>query len=287
MEIASDDGTLKIVVPKGTTALDDKGAPLTSLEFAIDDIPLVPTEADIIGPVYNLEPNGATFDPPITLIWGYNPADVPSGMSEADLALAYYDEDSNEWVKLSSEVNSATDIITASVDHFTDFAVIAAPPPPPPPPSPTTAVPAAFTTSSLSISPLEINTGESVSISVLVTNTGKEQSSYTVTLKINEALEETKEATLAGGASETVTFTTFQDEVDTYSVDVNGLPGSFVVKEALTPALPVEPEPEPAPPPSTFLSRINWLIYGPAIAVVIFLAIVLIVRRRRQIPFDW
>ena len=287
MEFASDDGTLKIVVPKGTTALDDKGAPLTSLKFAIDDIPLVPTEADIIGPVYNLEPDGATFDPPITLIWGYNPADVPSGIAEEDLILAYYDEDSNEWVKLSSEVNLANNVITASVDHFTDFAVIAAASPPttPPPPSPTTAVPAAFTTSSLSISPLEINTGESVSISVLVTNTGEEQSSYTVTLKINEAIEETKEATLAGGASETVTFTTSQDEVDTYSVDVNGLPGSFVVKEALTPALPVEPE--PAPPPSTFLSGINWLIYGPAIAVVIFLAIVLIVRRRRQIPFDW
>ena len=287
MEFASDDGTLKIVVPKGTTALDDKGAPLTSLKFAIDDIPLVPTEADIIGPVYNLEPDGATFDPPITLIWGYNPADVPSGIAEEDLILAYYDEDSNEWVKLSSEVNSATDIITASVDHFTDFAVIAAPPSPPPPPSPTEAVPAAFTTSSLSISPLEINTGESVSISVLVTNTGEEQRSYTVTLKINGAIEETKEGTLARGIGETVIFTISQDEPDTYSVDINGLPGSFVVKEALTPALPAEPESEATPQSSTFWSRINWFIYGPITAVVVFLAVVLIVRQRRQDPFDW
>jgi len=120
-----------------------------------------------------------------------------------------------------------------------------------------------------------VDIGETVTISVLVANTGEEEGSYTVTLKVNGVVEETREITLAGGASETATFTTAEDEAGTYSVAVDGLTGSFTVREVVV-APPVVPP--PAPPPG-----INWTIWRPVIiGVAVFLAIFLPIRLRRR-----
>jgi len=43
----------------------------------------------------------------------------------------------------------------------------------------------------------------------------------------------TESVTLAGGASEKVTFTTSKAIAGTYTVDLNGLPGTFIVKAGL------------------------------------------------------
>jgi len=144
---------------------------------------------------------------------------------------------------------------------------------------------AAFTTSNLSVSPSEVNVGESVTISVLVTNTGDLAGSYEVTLKIDDVVVASEGVTLAAGGSETVTFTAAKDVADSYSVNVNGLTGSFTVIEEVAPAppAPVAPAPPappaPAPPPP---SAINWAIVGPIIAVAVFLAIFLPLRQRRR-----
>ncbi|GAH79091.1 unnamed protein product, partial [marine sediment metagenome] len=121
---------------------------------------------------------------------------------------------------------------------------------------------AIFTTSDLSISPAEVKIGEAVTITVSVTNTGTAAGSYKVTLKINQAVEATKEVTLDAGASKEVTFTTSKD-AGSYSVDVNGLEGSFTVKEKVAPA-PPPPTPPPAPPEVE--QPINWPLVGGLIA---------------------
>ncbi len=124
--------------------------------------------------------------------------------------------------------------------------------------------PAAFATSNLAISLAEVDVGDSVTISVRVANTGDLEGTYELTLKIDGVEVETKEVTLAGGASQTVTFTTSKDVTGTYSVSVNGLTGTFTVK---------------APPPKAF----NWwLVIGPVIGVlVIGIVVWWIIRRRR------
>ena len=270
-EFTSEDEMLKIIIPEETTALDGDGDPLTDIEFIVNETPPLPQEDDIVGLAYNLEPSGATFATPVTLTWYYEPSDVPSGVAEEDLVIAYYDEVLGKWVELESELDWANIAITALVDHLTTFAILAPAAPP---------TPAAFASSSLSISPSEVNIGKSVSISVLLTNEGEEKGSYLVTLKINGVEEETKERTLAGGASETVVFNTSRNEVGTYSVDVNGLSGSFTVKEAALPA-------PPPPIASTPSSGINWAVVAPIIGAV-FLAIFLPIRlRRRRGPLDW
>jgi len=115
-----------------------------------------------------------------------------------------------------------------------------------PPPAP----PAAFAVRALTISPAEVDIGESVTVSILVTNTGDLAGSYEVTLKIDEAVVATKGVTLDGGASQSVTFTISKDVVATYTISIDGLTGTFVVK----------------PPPAVPL---NWWLIGGIIAVVI------------------
>ncbi len=261
----SEDGMLTITILEGTIALDKDGNPLSSLTANVDPSP-PPPPSHIIGLAYDFGSDGASFDPPITLAWSYDPDALPEDVVEEDLVVECYPKEIGEWEECISSVDTITHTITVSVDHFTTFAIIAPTPADAPIPP---ALPAAFTSSSLSISPVEVDIGEAVSISTLVTNTGEEAGSYTITLKIDGVVEETKEIALAGGTSKTVTFTTAKDKAGTYSVDVDGLMGSFMVKAA--------PPPPPTPPPG-----VNWAILGPIIGVAVFLAIFLPVRIRRR-----
>jgi hypothetical protein len=141
---------------------------------------------------------------------------------------------------------------------------------------------AVFAASELSISPSEVYTGETVTISVLINNTGDGAGSYTVTLKINGVVEATKDITLNAGASQEVTFSTVKDVAGSYSVEVNGLSGSFIVKEK--PALPTTPPPSaPVPTPTPPVAPgINWHLLWSIIGgvVIVGLIIFLVVRRR-------
>lgn len=83
--------------------------------------------------------------------------------------------------------------------------------------------PAQFEVSNLSINSTEVEAGKTVSISTTVTNTGDLQDTYTVTLKIDGAVESTRNVTLAGGASQTVSFTVTKDIPRTYAIEVDGI----------------------------------------------------------------
>ena len=141
--------------------------------------------------------------------------------------------------------------------------------------------PATFDVRLLDITPAEVNIGETVTISVVVYNTGDASGSYVVTLKVDNVAVDTKEVTLAGGAGQKVTFTTSQDVAKTYSVDVYGLSGSFVVKAPAPPAPPPPVPPPPVSPPPT--APINWWLIGGIIAGVMAVTIVVwltVIRQR-------
>ena len=95
-----------------------------------------------------------------------------------------------------------------------------------------------------------------MNISVIVSNTGEQTGKYSVVLKINNAVEETKEVTLAAGANQKVTFTVTGKAAGTYAVDVSGLTGSFTVTE------------EAVVPP---VHKTNWLLI---ILIVVALAVI-------------
>ena len=146
IEATSEDGMLTITIPKGTCALDKDGKRLKRLEAAVDESPPDPPEdANIIGLAYDFGPDGATFDPPITFTWRYDPDALPEGVAEEDLVIAYYDEDAGEWIECPCTCDLEAHCITASVSHFTCFAItgfITPPPAPAPPPVPAPVPPA-------------------------------------------------------------------------------------------------------------------------------------------------
>ncbi len=227
IEATSEAGDLTIVIEEGTLALDEDGEPLGSLEIDVDPSPPDPPEgAHIIGLAYDFGPDGATFDPPITMTYTLDLDDLPEGVAPEDLVIAYWDGD--EWVELDSDVDVENNTITieVDVDHFTTFAVIGAVPPPP----------AAFTVSSLSISPATVNIGETVAISLVVTNTGGKSGSYIVTLDINGVKEADKTVTVDAGDSQEVSFNVTKEDAGIYSVAVAELTGSFTVGAPSAPA---------------------------------------------------
>jgi hypothetical protein len=129
IERTSSDGKMTIIIAEGTIALDKDGNPLRTLTVdAVPDPPPPPEGVHIIGLAYHFGPPGATCNPHITVTWQYNPVDIPEGMAEENLIVAYYDEEMGRWVEVPAVIDVATNTITAQVAYFTTFAIIAAPP---------------------------------------------------------------------------------------------------------------------------------------------------------------
>jgi hypothetical protein len=215
---------------KNTIALTEKGLPMRRIIMrAMEEPPEPPADSRIIGLAYDFTPDGVTFNPPGTLTFTYDPARIPDGATADSLVIALWDEETGKWVNLFSTVDPETNTITAEISGFTVFSVIAY------------TRPAAFTASDLAISPTEVNAGGTVTISAVVTNTGDLAGDYQVNLKINDEVVATTVITLDGGASQKVIFTSIKDELGAYTVNIDGLTGTFVVKAP--PAVPVPPKP--------------------------------------------
>jgi len=91
--------------------------------------------------------------------------------------------------------------------------------------------PEAFIVSDLAISPAETDPGKKITISANVTNPNSVEMSYRVNLKINGKIVESRLITLAGLASDKVTFETAQTLPGNYEVGVEELTGSFTVAQ--------------------------------------------------------
>jgi hypothetical protein len=63
------------------------------------------------------------FQRPYTITVGYTPSDLAAGVSEASLKLAFWDTASNHWVSVPMSVDTVNHSVTASLDHFTEFAL--------------------------------------------------------------------------------------------------------------------------------------------------------------------
>jgi hypothetical protein len=222
----SEDGKAQLTIKSGVTGKTRDGRTLSQISMLrMSNPPAPPPDTSFIGLVYDIGPDGATFNPPITLTITYDPALIPTGLDQNKLGVAFWDSTTSKWVMLEgATVNTATHTISVPVSHFTPFAIIAQ------------VRSASFAVSNLSITPTEVNAGEPVTITVRVSNSGDLAGSYKITLKINNATVATRDVSLAGGASEFQSFTTTQDIVDTYNVDINGMTGKFTVKKQPVPA---------------------------------------------------
>ncbi len=138
----SADGRVELTISKDTIGLTKEGEPLSEISIAEVTQPLAPPKgSSIIGLVYDLGPDGTTFEPAITLTMSYDPEDIPPGVNEENLVSAFRDAEAGEWVALDScIVDPESNTITVSISHFTAFTILAfnspAPPAPPALPAP-------------------------------------------------------------------------------------------------------------------------------------------------------
>ncbi|MFC1931565.1 helix-turn-helix domain-containing protein [Chloroflexota bacterium] len=261
----SEDGNLAMSISKGTTGTIG-GEPLEELSITWEpDPPEPPKDTDIVIN-YNLGPDGATFDPAITLTFHYDENRLPEAAEEEALTVAWYDT-SRGWVYFDAEdiiIDPDTNTITVKVDHFTNFAVMAM------------TSPAEFTVSNLMISPAQADIAQSVTVSADIANSGDLSGSYEVILKVNNEVESTQKLKMAGRTTEKVTFTVIKGAAGSYTVDINGQTGTFTVKSMAAPVTippaqpsiivqaPEAPAPAPAPAPPaptpTPVQPTNWLV---------------------------
>lgn len=226
----SEDGKAELFIPEDTIGKNRLGSLLSSITMFVmpeSDSPSPPNLFKIIGVVYDIGPNGATFNPPITLSISYDASLIPEGVAEKNLVVGRWSKAMGRWEELKSAVDSENDTVVVDVDHFTAFATLAY------------VQPAGFALSNLSIAPAEVGFGEEVTISVTVTNTGGLSGSYQVSLKIDDVVAQTKEVTLEGGDSGTLSFSLTADSAGEHTVNVGDSQGTFRVKEA--PAAPRAP----------------------------------------------
>ena len=89
---------------------------------------------------------------------------------------------------------------------------------------------AQFEVTFLDISPSEVTIGEPVKITSDVRNVGTSAGVYTMTLTVAGVEVETRNVTLAPGASETITFSLVKNEAGTYKVAIGERSASLTVK---------------------------------------------------------
>jgi uncharacterized repeat protein (TIGR01451 family) len=198
----------------------------------LEDIPDLPDNTTALL-AFNVTPAGAAFNRDIFLTLGID--ELPE--NALNVTMAYYDDVEGAWILLDSEAGGPSGVaeltLSAPINHFSIFGVLAQLEPTPPPAA------ANFVGSGLSIEPsVEKNifvtrTGETVTISAMVTNDGGQEGTYTVALKLNGETVDTETVTLGAGQSKQVSFTVSDLDYGQYEVEVAGLDGEFTAARTI------------------------------------------------------
>jgi hypothetical protein len=125
---------LILSAPAGATLLTAQGTYLTTITLASPGTspPAAPAGKVIIA-TYQFGPDGATFNPALTLTVPYTPGSLPGGVKETDLVIARWN--GTAWTILTTTVDAQAKTVSAPVTGFSYFALLA------PQPAPTTAAP--------------------------------------------------------------------------------------------------------------------------------------------------
>jgi hypothetical protein len=221
----SGDKKVEINIPKNTIGMNRAGSLISSIIIEVEqDRPAPPSDTKVIGEVYNIKPDGAVFDPPVTLMFEYDPDYMPEGTSGSNFVISKWILEEARWVDLESVADPENNTVSTEIGGFSIYALVAH------------TRPASFSAAELTVTPDEAEPGENVSVSVLVTNSGDLAGTHEVVLNIDGAVKEKMEATLEGGASATVSFDVTFDEAGEHNISVDGISASCNIREVKAPA---------------------------------------------------
>jgi len=119
----SKSGTLSLTVVDTTKAKKADGSrlDLITVDPATDATPL-PKDTGIVGQVIDFGPDGATFVPPLIMSIHYTDSDIPKGSTEDDLYIGLWD--GTKWTALETHIDKTAKVLTTSISHFTDYALL-------------------------------------------------------------------------------------------------------------------------------------------------------------------
>jgi len=152
--VNANDNIGSVLVPIGTKALDADGKPLgeiTLKPLAGDAVPAVPSGSvfKFAGYAYEASPDGATFDPAITLSLDI-PEDVWNSLdlTNQQCMMKWYNKESGLWEDVPTTIIPGTRTIEIRITHFSIYALFTEPitTPTTPTETVTTAAPATPTT---------------------------------------------------------------------------------------------------------------------------------------------
>jgi hypothetical protein len=136
VKTANDEVVLNI--PAGTVIVDSNNARVGSLTQAVSAAPPAAPAGETIVSAVSMGPAGTQFSPAIGITLKIDTAKLPANTPLTKLYMASHD--GTKWVKIDATLDETAKTLSASVGHFTDFAIIAqavaAPTPPPAPPTP-------------------------------------------------------------------------------------------------------------------------------------------------------
>ena len=126
VELASANGKVNLLIYKDTKFLDKDKKPLQHMEVATDNnLTRPPENAEIIGDIYKIIPEGAIIDPPLSLTLSYDTGELPKDVDENDVYISSYIEDTG-WGKWQyKRVDTENHKVTTKLSQFSRFAVLA------------------------------------------------------------------------------------------------------------------------------------------------------------------
>jgi len=126
---ASTGGTIILIISEPNVAVNVLVPPNALAENEYITLTQKPSENlptyVMVSEIFDIGPNGTTFNTPSTITLPYDETKIPPGVSEDDLAIYRRASSGDNWERVGGTVNQATSTISAQIDHLSEYVVMA------------------------------------------------------------------------------------------------------------------------------------------------------------------
>ncbi len=121
-KLSTQDGQVALDIANKTRMLSSFTNALSILTVESAVSAAAPPAGNALVMAFTFGPDGATFDPALTLTMTYNPSKLPKDVAEKDLYIAYYD--GTQWQTLEGIVDARVKTVSAKITHFSNYGLM-------------------------------------------------------------------------------------------------------------------------------------------------------------------
>jgi uncharacterized protein YjdB len=122
--LESPDGKMTLTISQGTKMLTVDRQALTDLQTELLGAFPPASSPNFFLLAFSCGPEGAIFDPAITLTFRYQVNNLPDGVAEESLQIALFN--GNTWQLLSSRIDQSSHLVSCEITHFSVYALVGA-----------------------------------------------------------------------------------------------------------------------------------------------------------------